>query len=251
MPWLGLVPRQNSSGGKTRLGRISKQGNRYIRQLLILGATSDLRYIRRNGGSGTGWIGAYCAAGRQRSQPLLLPTRWLECEGSNSIPMDQPNPFSVADLKSPSNRLGARSWRNPSRPAVGGWLHQRPDTRLHSRYAALRSQFPSTREPSTHDAILAPAEREPSIPSISHCSCSDPKSCPRPRRGTRQFDVSKNARIPFPFSRRPYGKAAGRGQGYYALVRFGADFIAKRPCCDHLTLYIELEWLGTTFATSQ
>ena len=54
--WLGLVPRQNSSGGKARLGHISKQGNPYIRQLLVLGATSVLRYIRRDGGSGTGWI---------------------------------------------------------------------------------------------------------------------------------------------------------------------------------------------------
>ena len=55
--WLGLVPRQNSSGGKTRLGRISKQGNRYIRQLLILDATSVLRYVRRDGDGGSSWIG--------------------------------------------------------------------------------------------------------------------------------------------------------------------------------------------------
>lgn len=55
--WLGLVPRQNSSGGKSRLGRISKQGNRYIRQLLILGATSVLRYVRRDGDGGASWIG--------------------------------------------------------------------------------------------------------------------------------------------------------------------------------------------------
>lgn len=55
--WLGLVPRQNSSGGKARLGRISKQGNPYIRQLLVLGATSVLRYVRGDGDSGTGWIG--------------------------------------------------------------------------------------------------------------------------------------------------------------------------------------------------
>jgi transposase len=41
--WLGLVPRQNSSGGKSRLGRISKQSGRYIRQLLILGAAAILR----------------------------------------------------------------------------------------------------------------------------------------------------------------------------------------------------------------
>ena len=38
--WLGLVPRQNSTGGKTRLGRITKTGNREIRRSLVLGATS-------------------------------------------------------------------------------------------------------------------------------------------------------------------------------------------------------------------
>ncbi len=38
--WLGLVPRQHSTGGKTRLGRITKAGNRDIRRLLVLGATS-------------------------------------------------------------------------------------------------------------------------------------------------------------------------------------------------------------------
>jgi transposase len=40
--WLGLVPRQHSTGGKERLGRISRQGNRSIRQLLIVGAHSAL-----------------------------------------------------------------------------------------------------------------------------------------------------------------------------------------------------------------
>jgi len=38
--WLGLVPRQHSTGGKTRLGRITKAGNSEIRRLLVLGATS-------------------------------------------------------------------------------------------------------------------------------------------------------------------------------------------------------------------
>jgi error-prone DNA polymerase len=38
--WLGLVPRQHSTGGRTRLGRITKTGNREIRRLLVLGATS-------------------------------------------------------------------------------------------------------------------------------------------------------------------------------------------------------------------
>ena len=38
--WLGLVPRQHSTGGKTRLGRITKAGNGEIRRMLVLGATS-------------------------------------------------------------------------------------------------------------------------------------------------------------------------------------------------------------------
>ncbi len=44
--WIGLVPRQNSSGGKERLGSISKQGNRYLRRLLIVGATAVIRHAR-------------------------------------------------------------------------------------------------------------------------------------------------------------------------------------------------------------
>ena len=40
--WLGLVPGQYSSGGKTRLGRITKAGDSYIRSLLVLGARAVL-----------------------------------------------------------------------------------------------------------------------------------------------------------------------------------------------------------------
>jgi transposase len=44
--WIGLVPRQNSSGGKERLGSISKQGDRYLRRLLVVGATAVIRQAR-------------------------------------------------------------------------------------------------------------------------------------------------------------------------------------------------------------
>ena len=44
--WIGLVPRQNSTGGKDRLGSISKQGDRYLRRLLVLGALSVVRSAR-------------------------------------------------------------------------------------------------------------------------------------------------------------------------------------------------------------
>jgi transposase len=46
--WLGLTPRPHSSGGKERLGRISKQGNPMLRRLLVLGATARLRHARRD-----------------------------------------------------------------------------------------------------------------------------------------------------------------------------------------------------------
>jgi transposase len=55
--WLGLTPRAHSSGGKERLGRISKQGNTMLRTLLIRGATAQLQYVRRSPeGGGSGWL---------------------------------------------------------------------------------------------------------------------------------------------------------------------------------------------------
>ena len=44
--WLGLTPLQNSSGGKERLGRISKMGDKYLRKLLVIGATALVRYAK-------------------------------------------------------------------------------------------------------------------------------------------------------------------------------------------------------------
>jgi len=47
--WIGLVPKQLSTGGKDRLGGISKQGNRYLRWLLVTGAMAVIRYARQHG----------------------------------------------------------------------------------------------------------------------------------------------------------------------------------------------------------
>jgi transposase len=44
--WIGLVPRQSSTGGKQKLGGISKQGDRYLRRLLVVGATAVIRHAR-------------------------------------------------------------------------------------------------------------------------------------------------------------------------------------------------------------
>jgi transposase len=47
--WIGLVPKQNSSGSKERLGSITKAGNRYLRSMLVVGSMAVIRYAQRNG----------------------------------------------------------------------------------------------------------------------------------------------------------------------------------------------------------
>lgn len=47
--WIGLVPRQNSSGGKERLGGISRAGNQYLRQMLVVGSMAVIRHAERHG----------------------------------------------------------------------------------------------------------------------------------------------------------------------------------------------------------
>lgn len=59
--WLGLVPRQRSTGGKARLGSISKMGQTDIRRLLIVGAMSVIRWVVRKGGSPNRWLAALVA----------------------------------------------------------------------------------------------------------------------------------------------------------------------------------------------
>ena len=59
--WLGLVPRQRSTGGKARLGSVSKMGQTDIRRLLIVGAMSVIRWVVRKGGSANRWLAALVA----------------------------------------------------------------------------------------------------------------------------------------------------------------------------------------------
>jgi transposase len=47
--WIGLVPKQHSSGGKDKLGSISKQGDRYLRSLFTAGALAVIRYAKLHG----------------------------------------------------------------------------------------------------------------------------------------------------------------------------------------------------------
>jgi len=56
--WLGLTPKSHSSGGKDRLGRISKRGDRYIRHLLYVGAGNAVRFAKARAATGKSWIDA-------------------------------------------------------------------------------------------------------------------------------------------------------------------------------------------------
>ena len=59
--WVGLVPKQNSSGGKQRLGGISKQGDRYLRSLFTAGALAVIRYAKIHGTGHRPWLTALLA----------------------------------------------------------------------------------------------------------------------------------------------------------------------------------------------
>jgi len=59
--WIGLVPKQNSSGGKLKLGSISKQGDRYLRGLFTAGALAVIRYAKIHGTGHRPWLAALLA----------------------------------------------------------------------------------------------------------------------------------------------------------------------------------------------
>ncbi|RWR25159.1 IS110 family transposase [Sinirhodobacter populi] len=80
--WLGLVPRQHSSGGKQRLGRTSQSGQRDIRRLLIIGAMAVISGARIRPPAESSWLGrilarkprmmaAIALANSERSPPLM------------------------------------------------------------------------------------------------------------------------------------------------------------------------------------
>jgi len=68
--FLGLVPRQNSSGGKGRLGRISKMGDGYLRRLLVVGATSVVRRANTNTSATGAWV--RCLLARKPSRVVTV-----------------------------------------------------------------------------------------------------------------------------------------------------------------------------------
>ena len=83
--WIGLVPNQHSSGGRDRLGSISKQGDRYLRSLFVAGALAVIRYAKIHGTKYRPWVAALLArrptkvaaialANKPMNRPLYIRT---------------------------------------------------------------------------------------------------------------------------------------------------------------------------------
>jgi transposase len=67
--WLGLTPLQKSTGGKTKLGRTSKMGERTLRRLLIIGSSAVVRNASKRGAAEGSWLAAMLAR-----KPRMLVT---------------------------------------------------------------------------------------------------------------------------------------------------------------------------------
>jgi transposase len=73
--WIGIVPRQDGTGGKTRLGRISKAGDRYLRRLFVLGATSLIRSLANKATPLALWVQALLARRPRRAVTVALANK--------------------------------------------------------------------------------------------------------------------------------------------------------------------------------
>ena len=72
---LGLTPGQHSSGGKERLGAITKKGNRYLRKMLVVGCTSVVRVAHKYKGALAEWIVAMRARKPERVVAVALANK--------------------------------------------------------------------------------------------------------------------------------------------------------------------------------
>ena len=80
--WLGLTPKQNSSGGKAKPA-VTEQGNRYIRKMLVVGCTSTLRVAGKRKGALADWIAALRARKPERLVAVALANKLAELLGDH------------------------------------------------------------------------------------------------------------------------------------------------------------------------
>ena len=79
--WIGLVPKQHSSGGRERLGSTSKQGDRYLRSLFVAGALAVIRYAKLHGSNHRPWVTALLARRPTKVAAIALAKSLREWPG--------------------------------------------------------------------------------------------------------------------------------------------------------------------------
>lgn len=112
--WLGLTPSQNSSGGKEKLGPITKKGNRYIRKLLVVGSPRCCAW--RTNVRAPWPIGSMRSPPRNRQsrRPWRWPTSWPEYAGRSCRPA---NASARRSMRKPS----AKAWRGRESQNKEAW----------------------------------------------------------------------------------------------------------------------------------
>jgi transposase len=80
--WIGLVPTQNSSGGKEKLGGISKRGDRYLRSLFTAGALAVIRYAKIHGTKHRPWLAALLARRPTKIAAIALANKIARIAGA-------------------------------------------------------------------------------------------------------------------------------------------------------------------------
>ena len=73
--WIGLVPKQNSSGGRGKLGSITKQGDRYLRSLFTTGALAVIRYAKIHGSKHRPWLAKLLERRRTKVAAIALANK--------------------------------------------------------------------------------------------------------------------------------------------------------------------------------
>ena len=134
--WLGLTPLQKSTGGKQKLGAISKMGERTIRRLLILGASAVVRWASQRGAAEGSWLARMLARKPRMLVTVALANKTARIVWALLVKGGTYKGFGrrgVSPPRSPPRRRasGRRAWRNSRRDGIG-------TTRLQHRTSSTR-----------------------------------------------------------------------------------------------------------------
>ncbi|MGY2843270.1 transposase [Bradyrhizobium sp. USDA 4509] len=111
--WLGLVPRQHSSGGKERLGRVSREGQADIRQLLIVGAMSRANWLGRKSIPKGSWLAQILVR-----KPRMLVAIALANKSRQFHPRARPGCAPRSPRSRPLHRPWPAAWQSPRASSV-------------------------------------------------------------------------------------------------------------------------------------